>query len=311
MTRKAFRIGSDSGAGERLDVFLSRRIPDFARSQFQRFIDKGFVVVNGERRKPSLKLKPGDVVEADVEIPEPGPVEAEAIPLTVIHEDASIAVIDKPSGMVVHPGAGTRTGTLVHALLHLYPEIRGIGEEDRPGIVHRLDKETSGVIVVARTAAAQLELKRQFKAREVKKVYLALVVGRPARDEGSFDWPIGRHHRHGERMSIKTDKPRTAITEYRLARAYGGYSLLEVRPLTGRTHQIRVHLAAAGHPVAGDRRYGSPGRGGPRFSRLFLHARELSFNHPVTGVRMTFGSPLPGGLQAVLDALETPDGPGV
>jgi 23S rRNA pseudouridine1911/1915/1917 synthase len=311
VTRKTFRIGPGSGAGERLDVFLSRRIPDYARSQFQRFIDKGFVFVNGERKKSSLKLRAGDLVEAEIEIPEPGAVEPEDIPLTVIYEDDSIAVIDKPSGMVVHPGAGARTGTLVHALLHRYPEIRGIGEEDRPGIVHRLDKETSGVIVVARTGAAHLELKRQFKAREVKKVYLALIVGRPARDEGSFDWPIGRHHRHGERMSIKTDKPRTAITEYRVVRTIGEYSLLEVRPLTGRTHQIRVHLAAAGHPVAGDGRYGSRTKGGTRFSRLFLHAHQLMFNHPETGRRMSFISPLPIGLQAILEALETPPEPGV
>jgi 23S rRNA pseudouridine1911/1915/1917 synthase len=311
VTRKTFLVGPDSGAGERLDVFLARRIPDFARAQFQRLIDKGFVFVNGERKKPSLKLRSGDRIEADIEIPEPGPVEAEAIPLAVLYEDEAIAVIDKPAGMVVHPGAGARTGTLVHALLHRYPGIRGVGEEDRPGIVHRLDKETSGVILVARTAAAHIELKRQFKAREVKKVYLALVVGRPAREEGSFDWPIGRHHRHGERMSIKTDKPRTAITDYRTIRSYGEFTLLEVRPLTGRTHQIRVHLAAAGHPVAGDRRYGSRKNDGPRFPRFFLHARELSFTHPVTGARMTFAAPLPAALEAVLDALEHPPDPGV
>lgn len=311
MSRKTFRIGPDSGAGVRLDVFLSRRIPDFARSQFQRFIDKGFVFVNGERKKSSFKLRAGDRIEADIEIPEPGPVEPEDIPLNVIYEDETIAVIDKPSGMVVHPGAGSRTSTLVHALLFRYPEIRGIGEEDRPGIVHRLDKDTSGVIVVARTAAAHLELKRQFKAREVKKVYLALIAGRPAREEGSFDWPIGRHHLHGERMSIKTDKPRTAITDYRVARTIGEYTLLEVRPLTGRTHQIRVHLAAAGHPVVGDSRYGSRKMGGTRFPRLFLHARELSFRHPATEAWMTFASPLPADLAAVLEALESPAEPGV
>jgi len=311
VTHKTFRIGPGAGAGERLDVFLARRIPDFARAQFQRFIDKGFVFVNGERRKPSLKLRTGDTIEADIEIPEPGALEPEDIPLRVIYEDESIAVIDKPSGMVVHPGAGARSGTPVPALLHRYPEIRGVGAEDRPGIVHRLDKETSGVILVARTAAAQLELKRQFKAREVKKVYLALIAGRPAREEGSFDWPIGRHHRHGERMSIKTDKPRTAITDYRIARTIGGFTLLEVRPLTGRTHQIRVHLAAAGHPVVGDRRYGSRKAGGTTFPRLFLHARELSFCHPVTGARLAFASPLPPELAAVLESLESPAGPGV
>ena len=311
MPSSVFSVGPASGAGERVDVFLARRIPAFTRAQFQRFIDKGLVLVNGERKKPSLKLRSGDRVVADVEVPAPGPLEPEVIPLSVLYEDDEIAVLDKPSGMVVHPGSGIRTGTLVHALLHRYPEIRDVGEADRPGIVHRLDKETSGVIVVARTPAALVELKRQFKSREVKKVYLALVVGRPARAEGSLDWPIGRHRSHGARMSIVTEKPRTAITEYRILRELGAFTLLEVRPLTGRTHQIRVHLAAAGHPVAGDGRYGSRRTGGTRFARLFLHAHQLSFSHPSSGSRMTFTSPLPGGLQAVLGALESAPGPGV
>jgi len=311
VTRKTFAIRPDAGAGERLDVFLSRRVPEFTRAQFQRFIDKGFVFVNGERKKSSLKLRAGDRVEADIEIPEPGPIEPEDVPLAVLYEDEELAVIDKPPGMVVHPGAGVRTGTLVHALLYRYPAIRCVGEEDRPGIVHRLDKDTSGAIVVALTPAAHLELKRQFKAREVKKVYLALVVGRPSREEGCFDWPIGRHHRDGGRMSIRTDKPRTAITEFRVRQSLGEFSLLEVRPLTGRTHQIRVHLAAAGHPVAGDRRYGAPKTGRTRFPRLFLHAHQLSFRHPATGARLSFTSPLPEDLRGVLDALETPDDPGV
>jgi 23S rRNA pseudouridine1911/1915/1917 synthase len=311
VTHKTFAIRPGAGAGERLDVFLSRRVPEFTRAQFQRFIDKGFVSVNGEHKKSSLKLRAGDRIEADIVIPEAGPIEPEDVPLSVLYEDEAIAVIDKPPGMVVHPGSGVRTGTLANALLHRYPPIRGVGEEDRPGIVHRLDKDTSGAIVVALTPASQLELKRQFKAREVKKIYLALVVGRPSREEGSFDWPIGRHHRDGGRMSVKSDKPRTAITEFRVLRTFGEFSLLEVRPLTGRTHQIRVHLAAAGHPVAGDRRYGSPKRSGFRFPRLFLHAHRLSFRHPSTGALLSFTSPLPGDLRAVLDSLETPADSGV
>jgi len=309
---REFLVAPEDGEDQRLDVFLSAKTGVVTRSQVQRFIDLGRVMVNGEPRKSSFKLRAGDRITFTFDLPgAPQAVGPQDIPLDVVYEDADIIVVNKPSGLVVHPGAGISSGTLVHGLLFRYPELAGLGPDDRPGIVHRLDKETSGVIVVARTGAAHLELKRQFKAREVKKVYLALIVGRPARDEGSFDWPIGRHHRHGERMSIKTDKPRTAITEYRVVRTIGEYSLLEVRPLTGRTHQIRVHLAAAGHPVAGDGRYGSRTKGGTRFSRLFLHAHQLMFNHPETGRRMSFISPLPIGLQAILEALETPPEPGV
>ncbi len=303
MPKKSFVATRDSGAGVRLDVYLARCVPDFTRSQFQRFVDKGQVKVNGDSKKSSYKLAAGDRIEIDIEMPETTGIVPENIPLRIIDEDASYLVIDKPAGMTVHPGAGSRRGTLVHALLYHYPEIKGLGDEERPGIVHRLDKGTSGVMVVARNLGAYFELKRQFKAREVKKVYLALVWGKPARDEGSLDWPIGRHIRYGQRMSIKTKKPRTAITEYRVLTKYQDFSLLEVRPLTGRTHQIRVHMAAAGHPVAGDSRYGSRGKSGHRFPRLFLHAHLLSFRHPDTGLIKHFTSPLPDELRAVLDSL--------
>jgi len=301
--KKSFTVTRDSGAGVRLDVYLARRVPDFTRSQFQRFVDKGQVKVNAESKKSSTKLAAGDRIEIDIEMPEATGIVPEDIPLGIIDEDASYLVIDKPSGMTVHPGAGNRRGTLVHALLYHYPEIKGLGDEERPGIVHRLDKDTSGVMVVARNPAAYFELKRQFKAREVKKVYLALVWGKPARDEGSLDWPIGRHVRRGERMSISTKKPRTAITEYSVLTKYQDVSLLEVRPLTGRTHQIRVHMAAAGHPVVGDRRYGSAGKSERRFPRLFLHAHILSFRHPDTELIKKYTSPLPDELRAVLDSL--------
>jgi len=310
VSKKIVHVSQDAGAGARLDVFLSRRFRDFTRSQFQRFIDKNQVVVNGEHKKSSYILRAGDTVEADIEIPTAADLVPENIPLRILFADEDIVVIDKPAGMAVHPGAGMRTGTLVHALLYHFPEMTGLGDEDRPGIVHRLDKDTSGVMVVARNPESYLEMKRKFKAREVKKIYRALAWGHLARPEGSFDWPIGRHAVHGDRMSIRTNKPRTASTEYRVLKEFADHSLLEVRPITGRTHQIRVHLSAAGHPVAGDRRYGSPRKPGSGFDRLFLHAYLLSFRHPRSGAMMQFTSPLPQALGDILKTLETHPGPG-
>ena len=302
MTKASFLVRPESGEGVRLDVFLARQVPDFTRSQFQRFVDKGLVKVNGEARKSGIKLRAGDRVEADIDIPEPAPAKAEPIPLRFIYADADVVVIDKPSGLVVHPGAGNRTGTLVNALLHHFPEVEGLGEEDRWGLVHRLDAETSGVIVAARSELAMNELKRQFKQREIKKVYWALVWGPMPKPEGTLDWPIGRHVTDGKIYSVKTRRPRVAITEYRRIRSVGAFDLLEVHPLTGRTHQIRVHLSTDGHPVAGDRRYGGQ-KGKPRFPRLFLHARRLGFHHPATGAWLEFQAPLPVELALVLKSL--------
>ena len=297
-------VSDESGPGERLDQHLARIIREFTRSQFQRFIDRGDVCVNGERKKPSYKLRPGDRIEVRVEIPAPQKLAPEDIPLKVLCADNDVIVLDKPAGMVVHPGAGARSGTLANALLHAFPDVQWIGDADRPGIVHRLDKETSGVMVVARSLRAYIELKRQFKAREVHKVYLGLVQGHMPLPAGRFDWPIGRHIKQGERMSIKSRRPRAALTFYKRIRAFKEMSLLEIRPLTGRTHQIRVHLSAAGHPLAGDRRYG-PGRGPKRrFPRLFLHAHRLGFKHPGTGNWQEFVSPLPDDLEAILKTLE-------
>jgi 23S rRNA pseudouridine1911/1915/1917 synthase len=278
-------------------------VPEITRSQFQHFVDKGKVMVDGIFRKSSYKLRAGERVEIDVEIPPPVPIGPEAIPLTILFSDAHVIVVDKPSGMVVHPGTGNRTGTLVNALMYHFPEVVGLGEEERAGIVHRLDADTSGVMVCARSPRAFDELKRQFKSREVKKVYLALVGSPMHKSEGTLDWPIGRHVTDGRMISIKTRKPRVAITDYRVRRHYGGFDLLEVHPHTGRTHQIRVHLATAGHPVAGDRRYGEP-KSKPKFPRLFLHAHVLGFRHPETGEWMEFRSPLPPELEEVLQKLD-------
>jgi 23S rRNA pseudouridine1911/1915/1917 synthase len=301
--RKEFRISEEYGEGLRLDVFLSRQIRDFARSEWQRFIDKSQVTVNGRFRKPSLRLRAGDRVVAEYEPPSFPAMEAENIPLVFLYLDEHLAVIDKPSGLLVHPGAGKRTGTLVNALLFHFPEVRALEPEDRAGIVHRLDRMTSGVIVVARTAAAQNELKRQFRTREVKKIYAAVVWGKMPQAEGTLDWPIGRHPHDGQKYSIVTRKPRVAITDYTVVREYPDYSLLEVRPHTGRTHQIRVHLLASGHPVAGDRTYG-PRKTERDFPRMFLHARRIGFRHPAMGEWREFESPLPKELVAILESLE-------
>lgn len=292
---REFLITSDFGQSQRLDCFLSDRLKGWSRSQVQRLIAEGRALVNGAPKKPGYRLKIHEKVVVDDTPHTFDSLAPENIPLKVIYQDAHLIAIDKPSGMVVHPGAGNRAHTLVSALLHHFPEIEGIGPEEKPGIVHRLDKETSGVILVARTEKAYQELQRQFKARAVTKIYLGLVWGKVSREEGRITWAIGRHMKHGERMSVKTNKPRVAETHYRVIKQLGEVTLLELRPVTGRTHQIRVHLSASGHPVVGDSRYGrkKAGFGDPR---LFLHAHRLSVIHPATGKKMTFKSPLPSDL---------------
>ncbi len=303
MDKKAFRITPDFGEGVRLDVFLCRQVREFTRAQFQRFVDKQQVRVNDGFKKSSYALRAGDLVEAEVEMPPPEPLEPQLIPLDILYADEHLAVINKPSGLLVHPGAGRRFGTLVNALLYHFPEVRGIGPEDRLGIVHRLDRETSGVILTARSLIAYQELKRQFKSREIKKIYLALLWGHFTEKEGTIDWPIGRHPRNGQKFSIETRKPRVAITDYTVLKRYSEFDLVEVRPHTGRTHQIRVHMAAGGHPVAGDRVYG-PRKPRRELPRLFLHARRIGFRHPETGKWLEFEAPIPPDLERFLDSLE-------
>jgi len=298
--RKEFLVASYSAINKRLDVFLSDKIKDLTRSQFQRLIDRKKVRVNGEFKKSSYKMRERDRVEVEFELPEPARIQAEDIALEVIHSDQDVIVINKPSGMVVHPGAGIRQGTLVNAMLFHFPEIRKIGPEQRPGIVHRLDKEASGVMVVARSERAYLELARQFKNREVDKVYLGLVWGKMKDVEGKIDWPIGRHPKYGQRVSIKTKKPREAETRFRVLREFQETTLLEIKPVTGRTHQIRVHLSASGHPLLGDGRYGQR-KSRFKYPRLFLHAHRLAFIHPGTGRRVEFFAPLPEDLKRILD----------
>jgi 23S rRNA pseudouridine1911/1915/1917 synthase len=301
--KKELRVTPQSGLGQRLDVFLVDKIKLLTRSQVQRIIEQKGAKVNGIFRKPSYKLKSGEKVEIEFEMNKPEEIEAEEIPLNLIYSDEHLVVIDKASGMVVHPGAGNRKHTLVNALLYHFPELKEIGPKERPGIVHRLDRETSGLMVVARTLNAYSQLQRQFKRREVEKRYLGLVWGRLTNKEGKISFPIGRHIKHGERISVKTRKPREAETRFSVVRVYENFSLLELRPITGRTHQIRVHLAASGHPLAGDNRYGrKKAKTSP--PRLFLHASSLSFIHPATEKRVEFFSPLPQDLEDFLNKLK-------
>ncbi len=290
--------------GERLDKWLARQLPGYSRTEIQRWIKEGLVRVNGRASKPGYKLEPGDVVEVDVPAPVPYEgVKPEPIPLNVLYEDEDVIVIDKPAGMVVHPAPGHASGTLVNALLYHFPDLEGIGGVERPGIVHRLDKDTSGLILVAKNSRAHRELQRQFKAREIEKAYLALVEGHLQPKVGRIEAPIGRDKRHRKRMAVVRGG-REAITEYTVIAYYGDYTLVEVRPLTGRTHQIRVHFAFIGHPLAGDTVYGRRKQKlKPWLRRHFLHAHRIRFRLPRTGQWVEFTSPLPEDLQHILDKL--------
>lgn len=301
MPEREFRFVHTEEDNLRLDVYLVDQIRDLTRAQIQSQVENGRVAVNGRARKSGYRLRPGDVVEVRVLDYEPPSLEPEDIPLQVLYEDEAVAVIDKPSGLVVHPGAGVHSGTLVNALLHRFPEVRAVGAPERPGLVHRLDKETSGVMVVARTSAAFSELQRQFKRRVVQKTYLGLARGRVP-EAGRIDWPIGRHVKDGQRYSVRTRKPKEAKTQFQVLEQFNDFALLEIKPLTGRTHQIRVHLAAAGHPLFGDRLYG-PLKPKGFEPRVFLHAHRLGFIHPVRGEWVEFVSPLPLDLDTILDRL--------
>jgi len=301
--KKEYQVTPLSGLDQRLDVFLSEKIKNLARSQIQKIIEEKKARINGFARKSSYRLKQGEIVEIEYKTSEPERIQSEKIPVNVVYSDSFIVVIDKPTGMVVHPGAGNRKHTLVNALLYKFPEIKEVGPEERPGIVHRLDKETSGLIVVARNKKSYRELQWQFRLREVEKLYLGLIWGKMSKKEGTISWPIGRHIKHGERISVKTKKPKAAETRFIVKKEYKEFTFLEIRPVTGRTHQIRVHLAASGHPLLGDMRYG---RKKPviECTRLFLHASCLSFIHPDTGKRVKFFSPLPRDLNSILDKLK-------
>lgn len=295
--------------GLRLDQFLTAVLPHLSRSQIQRLIKDGRVVLAGRVARPSATVHPGDRVRVDVPPAAPATPAAEPLPITIVHDDPDLVVVDKPAGMVVHPAAGHTGGTLVNALLHHVRDLSGIGGEERPGIVHRLDRGTSGLMVVAKHDAAHQELSRQFRDREIDKEYLALVWGlvQPGR---RIDAPIGRDPANRQKMSTRARRARTAVTRVTAAEHLRGVSLLQVAISTGRTHQIRVHLNAIGHPIVGDALYGGVHRRVPahlkavaHLERPFLHAARLAFNHPRDGRRVEFTSPLPPDLGRVLDQL--------
>ncbi|HYN86780.1 MAG TPA: RluA family pseudouridine synthase [Pyrinomonadaceae bacterium] len=320
-------------AGERLDAFLAARLEGVSRTAVKRLVEDGDVLVGGRASKPSFKLRGGERVE--VELPAPPAVELapEDIPLDIVFEDDELVVVNKPAGMVVHPAAGVHAGTLANALAFRFRDSRisnlesGISNQRpaarnpqslRPGLVLRRDRDTSGLIVVAKTARAHEHLSDQFRAREVHKAYAALVHGRVREEAGRVEEPVGRDPRNRTRMAVVARGGRDALTLWRVRRTYDRFTLLDVRIKTGRTHQIRVHLAHVKHPVVGDATYGG-GRDSqiqqPRLrarvaalGRQFLHAARLAFNHPRTAERLLFEAPLPPELQTFLDALEEPAG---
>ena len=275
----------------RIDRHLVTALPEFSRSRIQQLIRSGFVRLNGAITRPHQIVRTGDQIELTNPPPEKIETRPEAIPLEILFEDDDLIVINKPAGMTVHPGAGHHEHTLVNALLHHCSTLSGIGGKERPGIVHRLDKETSGCLVAAKNDIAHRELSKQFATRTVEKIYLALVAGKLRKQTGVIEEKIGRHPVQRKRMSVSSPRGREARTEYRVLRLNEQASLIECRLHSGRTHQIRVHLHHLGHPVLGDKIYGL--RFAKNFPRQMLHAWKLGFRHTRTGERKNFEAPLP------------------
>jgi 23S rRNA pseudouridine1911/1915/1917 synthase len=291
----------------RLDIFVAAQFPDMSRSRAAELIDGGMVAVDGHETRRAKRLKGGETITVVIEPPEDVSLHPVELPLSVLYEDEYLLVFDKQAGLVVHPGAGTHEPTLVHGLLHAYPEIARVGEPDRPGIVHRLDKDTSGCLMVARTEEARLKLIDLFARRRVHKEYHTLVRGVPREDRFSIDCVIGRSIRDRTRMSVATHDGRRALTHVSVVESFGTLaSALAVRIVTGRTHQIRVHMAYAGLPVLGDDIYGQRARQLSKrvgAERQMLHAHKLSFTHPFTGAELVIVSPLPPDIERVTEAL--------
>ncbi|MEP7118081.1 MAG: RluA family pseudouridine synthase, partial [Acidobacteriota bacterium] len=313
MPSQSFDV-TDDHAGLRLDKFLAGEVPNHSRAQLQRLIDQGRVTVaRVPTPKANTAVRTGDRITLDVPEVTPSDLVPEDLPLPILYDDADLVVVDKPAGLVVHPGAGHATGTLVHALLHHVKDLSGIGGEARPGIVHRLDKGTSGVMVVAKNDAAHQELARQFHDREVEKEYVALVWG-TVHNRKRIDLPIGRDPVHREKISTRARRSRAAVTRVTWARQLPGVTLIRVAIATGRTHQIRVHLSAIGHAIVGDAVYGGVHkrvahdvRAVQRLTRPFLHAERLAFTHPTTKERLSFEAPLPADLLTVLEEITPAD----
>ncbi len=307
---------TESEAGRRVDAVIAARFPALSRSYVSRLIRAGQISINGRTKKPGYLTKCGDMIWSEIPPPQPTPCKAEPIPLSILYEDADLIVLNKPPGLVVHPAPGHWSGTLVNALLYHCGDLTGIGGELRPGIVHRLDKDTSGTLVVAKNDVAHHGLSEQFKRRQVEKRYLALVYGAMKESAGVIESPIGRHPTHRKKMSTTSRRSRSTETRWQIKESFSGVSLLELDLRTGRTHQLRVHCAAAGHPVVGDAIYGGKKRWKTLPSkdlqevlkgvrRQMLHAWALRFEHPRTSQWMGFESPLPRDMALLLETLRT------
>ena len=291
----------------RLDAYISKEIEDLSRSMIQKLLEEDKINVNGKIEKPSYKVQEGDIIEVSIEKPKEVKIEAQDIPLDIIYEDNDILVVNKQKGLVVHPANGNPDGTLVNAIMaHCKDSLSGIGGELRPGIVHRLDKDTSGLLIIAKNDKAHIQVSEQIKNREVKKTYIALVRGTIAEDEATINMPIGRSTKDRKKMAVTKDG-KEAVTHFKVLNRYttnkGSYTLLEIKIDTGRTHQIRVHMAEIGHPVIGDSVY-SNGKNEFGVEGQCLHAKRLEFVHPITGKEMKLEAPLPKYFQNIIVQLE-------
>ena len=285
--------------GERLDKYLDRACPDLSRSRLQTLISEGSAVLDGRPAKPSTRLKSGQTVVLEIPEAREGTLEPQLMPLNIVYEDGDLLVVDKPAGLTVHPGPGHPDGTLVNAVLAHCPDLQGIGGTVRPGIVHRLDKDTSGLLVIAKNDHTHRSLSEQLKERSFTKEYIALTHGSLTPAEAIIDAPIGRSNTNRQRMAV-AEGGRNAVTRYRVMRHFPAHTLVEVRPTTGRTHQIRVHFASIGYPLVGDSTYGKPNN---NLNRHFLHASTLGFVHPSDGEYREFSAPLPLELAAFLEVI--------
>lgn len=289
---------TEESAGQRLDRFLAQEIDNLTRSAVQEIIEKGMVKCSGKILQKNYKLRKGDIIETEIPEPEVLDVKAENIALDIIYEDSDLLVVNKPKGMVVHPAHGNYNGTLVNALLyHCKDSLSGINGVIRPGIVHRIDKNTSGLLIVAKNDNAHIKLSEQIKAHSFTREYEAVAVGSFKKTEGTIDAPIGRHHTDRKKMCVTQQNSKNAVTHYSVIKQYGGFAHLKLKLETGRTHQIRVHLSYIGHPVLGDDVYGKAYKG---LDGQCLHARKIGFIHPSTNEYMEFESPLPDYFESIL-----------